>query len=329
MSRTKRAFKNGFRRLTLVVLSGFTAISGKAQAPEFVYPAQSTGPKLRLVSVYCNPQAGSLMQSGENCGDELTRPTRLARSEDELYVLDARKGKVYRSRYQHNTLVSADILPRGERVFHSATGVTLDGAGRMWLVDSRLKTVFVIDSAGRLLDSVAAEFHRPVGVVYHAGLNRTLVTDLGKNSIYIVNAQSGYEVERIHTDAAHMQGPASLAVGPQGRIYVCNALGGNVSVYDSTFTFVRTIGEFGDGPGAFARPKGVAVDKDGLVYVSDALFDNVQIFNADGELLLTLGQTGTGPGEFSQPQGVLIDSDGLLYVADSFNKRVQMFRWER
>jgi sugar lactone lactonase YvrE len=61
----------------------------------------------------------------------------------------------------------------------------------------------------------------------------------------------------------------SIAVGPDGSVYVSD--GGNFRVQEFTpdGEFVRSIGEFGTGPGQFTWPFDVAVDADGNLYVSD------------------------------------------------------------
>ena len=73
--------------------------------------------------------------------------------------------------------------------------------------------------------------------------------------------------------------------------------------------FVTAIGEEGDGPGAFARPKGVAVDDRGHIYVVDSLFDNVQVFDPDGRILLVIGSAGNDAGQFWSPTGIDIAGD--------------------
>jgi len=142
--------------------------------------------------------------------------------------------------------------------------------------------------------------------------------DLAAHHVATHNAGTGLRLEA----------PSYLAVGPEGRIYVVEALSARVRVFNSDWDSVGTFGGIGDGPGYFARPKGVVVDADSRIYVADALFDNVQIFREDGELLLTLGSTGSGLGEFWQPTGLALDSQERVYVADAFNRRVQVFGWE-
>jgi DNA-binding beta-propeller fold protein YncE len=123
--------------------------------------------------------------------------------------------------------------------------------------------------------------------------------------------------------------PSFIAVGPNGALYVSDALNSRVQVFDRDGRFVQQMGRNGDGPGTFARPKGVAVDSEGHVYVADAAFNNVQIFDDQARLLLAFGRMGRADGEFDLPAGLFIDANDRIYAADRSNNRVQIFQYLR
>jgi sugar lactone lactonase YvrE len=100
-----------------------------------------------------------------------------------------------------------------------------------------------------------------------------------------------------------------------------------VQILDSSGAFKGQLGQLGDRPGQFGRPKGLAVDSLGHVYAMDALFDNLQIFDPKGQLLLSLGETGSQPGEFWLPNGIAINRQNEIFVADSYNHRIQVFKY--
>lgn len=100
-----------------------------------------------------------------------------------------------------------------------------------------------------------------------------------------------------------------------------------VQIFEEDGEFISRIGEIGDAPGRFARPKGVAVDSEGHIYVVDAAFNNVQIFDQDGKLLLIFGEMGKGPGKFWLPAAMYIDKDDKIYVADQYNSRIDVFQY--
>jgi DNA-binding beta-propeller fold protein YncE len=100
-----------------------------------------------------------------------------------------------------------------------------------------------------------------------------------------------------------------------------------IQVFDRNGKFLRQIGRHGDGPGAFARPKGIALDSDGHLYVADAAFNNVQVFDAQGRVLMAFGGFGRSSGALSLPLGVFIDRYDRIYVADRYNNRVQIYEY--
>lgn len=62
---------------------------------------------------------------------------------------------------------------------------------------------------------------------------------------------------------------SSIAVDEVGRIYVADAMAGDVRVYTPEGRFVERIGREGDGPGEFRRPTGLAFGPSINLYVRD------------------------------------------------------------
>ncbi len=305
--------------------------------PNYRFPADTTGPGLRLVSLLHDMKAGTFVQGLRIAKDDsrksaLSRPRYVTFGQDgAVYTLDGGRGMVYKTVYQDDVLRESTRLPAKNRRFRSPIAIACAPDGSLWLTDSRRGAVFVIDSRGVVTDSLFDNLHRPVGIVYHPGLRHMLVSDLAENTIVEISLEhEEHRIVKIHgrADSVIVEGPSFLAVGPAGNIYVVDALGGTVSVFSSEWKPLRHIGGFGDGPGFFSKPKGIAVDEAGRVYVADALFDNVQIFDTHNRLLLTLGSGGSQPGQFVQPMGIAIDNNGQLFIADSYNGRIQVYRWE-
>ena len=60
--------------------------------------------------------------------------------------------------------------------------------------------------------------------------------------------------------------PINLALDAQGALYVGDLGAYRVQVYDADGKYVRTVGQYGDNYGEFARLKGVAVDRERRLY---------------------------------------------------------------
>jgi tripartite motif-containing protein 71 len=119
--------------------------------------------------------------------------------------------------------------------------------------------------------------------------------------------------------------PASVAVAPDGTVYVADAGNHRIQYFDPAGTYLGTWDSNGTGEGEFDFPFGVAVAPDGTVYVADTSNHRVQYFDATGTYLGQWGSIGSGPGQFDQPAGVAVSPDGTVYVTDGGHSVIQAF----
>jgi eukaryotic-like serine/threonine-protein kinase len=112
--------------------------------------------------------------------------------------------------------------------------------------------------------------------------------------------------------------PASIAVAPDGSVYVLDSETHIVQRFDDSGTYLGQFGGRGTGHGTFSDPRTVAVGPDGLVYVLDYGNRQVQRLRADGSYE-TRWAFKLGP---DQPGMRLIDGftvsrDGALFISDA------------
>lgn len=120
--------------------------------------------------------------------------------------------------------------------------------------------------------------------------------------------------------------PTAVVVDENGTVFVADSYNHRIQVFDSNFSYVKTIGSHGNATGQFEYPTGLALDSSGLLYVADKFNHRVQVFDADGDYVAQIGgDEGSASGQFSRPTGVSIAPNGDVYVADSNNHRVQVF----
>ncbi len=258
---------------------------------------------------------------------QFVRPTGVAERGGVLFVADPGAGALFiLDRPRHQVLA---IERLGEHRLASPVAVAPGPADTVFLADSVLKKVFVVDREGKLQREVTyPEFARPAAVAYDGARERLYVADSMAHQI-IVCAPDGRRLKTFGANGrqdGEFNRPTHLSIAPDGSLLVTDALNFRIQVFDPAGNFLRKMGRPGDGAGDLAAPKGVAADRLGQIYVVDALFSAVQIFNRDGALLLGFGELGTRPGQLSLPGGLFIDPADTLYVADAYNQRIEVFQ---
>ena len=142
--------------------------------------------------------------------------------------------------------------------------------------------------------------------------------------------------------SAQLDGPVSIAIGPQGDVYISDTSNNRIRRVDSegTITTFAGTGEtwpwenpdsIGDGgPAADARlrsPVGLAFDADGNLYIADSSHHRIRRVDTGG-IITTIAGTGDrsfsgddGPAADAQlgtPSGLAIDGEGTIYFTDTY-----------
>jgi sugar lactone lactonase YvrE len=236
------------------------------------------------------------------------------------------------------------------RFYKSPTGVSVDGAGNLWVSDALNSRIARFSPTGTYLGRLRARgsgikplrsnilpgaVFRPEGVVWSAG---HLFVSMNGNDRIEEWALPGrlvriFAVRRPYSmffglsrGSARGQVHNPFGIARRGGVtYVADLNNARVNVYGPTGASRGQIGRFGEGPGQFIAPFGVAVGPDGSVYVSDRETNRIQRFTRTGRLIQVIGSTGSGPGQFLSPWGLATDVRGNLYVADLNNYRIQRF----
>jgi len=264
-----------------------------------------------------------------NSQGHITRPTGVAERDGVIYIADSGAAAVWI--FDAMNRRSLKVTEVGGTMLMSPVAVADRPDGAVFVADSYLKKVFLLDRQGKLLRTVVNEgVERPAALAYDETSDRLYVAD-----------SIGQCVSVFSSDGAHLSTwgkrgdgdgefnyPSYLALDRSGRLLVTDALNYRVQAFTRGGKFLWKFWRHGDGSGDFAAPKGVAADSEGHIYVVDAAFDAVQIFDAQGGLLLlSFGDLGPAPGEFWLPEGAFINRKNQIYVADSFNRRIQVFEF--
>lgn len=314
---------------------GSAEIAAQTSAPLPSWPGPPAQARVRYVRSVAAPSDWGISKSmfrrlidaiTGSGSEHFVRPTGVAERQGALYIADPGARALWILDATQNEMQKVERAGKTELESPVAVAVRPDGA--VYLADSRLKKVFLLDRTGKLLGVAAqAGLERPAGLAYDPASGRLYVADSAGQKIVVFGADA--MPIRSWGQAGGSDGefnyPTHLALDPTGVLLVSDALNFRVQAFDSDGRFLWKFGRHGDGSGDMAAPKGIAADREGHVFVVDALFDAVQIFERDGSYLLGFGERGTKPGQFWLPGGVFINSRNEVYVADVYNQRIQIF----
>ena len=189
-------------------------------------------------------------------------------------------------------------------------GVTVDGSGNVYIVDSWNGLIRKVTTAG-IISTVAG-----IGTI-------------------------GYTGDGGPATSAKMHYPFAVAIDGSGNMYISDQYNQvirkvNTSGIISTIAGNDTAGYSGDGGVATSAklnyPGGVAVDGSGNVYFSDNNNNRIRKVNTSGIISTiagngTAGYSGDGSAattaEFNSPTALAIDGSGNIFIADENNNRIR------
>ena len=135
------------------------------------------------------------------------------------------------------------------------------------------------------------------------------------------------------------QALSTLAIAPDGTIWVPVNGKGVIQIYRTDGTLLDTWGSQGKGPGQFnflapyahpflvshPRSAGIAWDAEGNIYVVDNLNKRVQKFDKNRTFLFAFDETNPRTGDPSSPIDIAVGADGTIFVIDGQGPSVQAF----
>ena len=272
---------------------------------------------------------------------QFSDPTGLALSGVELFVSDARNGRIQvfdlGGKFIRSFGKTGD--KRGELGRPMNLAISGDEVFVPEYFNDRIQVFDLAGKSKRIIGSSGSgpgEFNAPGGVAIDA-----------KGNLYVADFYN-HRIEQLSSDGSFIRQwgttgksgiwsgqfgyPTDVAIGASNRLFVADGYNDRIQVFDSNgdFSFMwggpLAMNIYGPFNGWFATVTSVATDKAGNVFVADFYNNRVQKFSADGTFLSSFGSKGSGPGQFSYPIALAISDDGSVFVADYGNNRIQ--KWQ-
>jgi len=208
----------------------------------------------------------------------------------------------------------------------------IDRDGNVWIPDIRLHQVKKFSPNGTLLLTIGTKKKR--GRVQATRLNGPTDVAFGTNGdVYISDGYGNSRVVRLSHDGTYLgewgshgsepgqfRLPHSIAVDPQGLVYVADRSNRRIQVFTPDGTFVRQWT-------TIDAPWGLSIRADGKIFVGNGFPYTVTVYDLQGQLLAHWGQKSKGRpvGAFASVHMLSADSQGNLYTAELAGHRVQKF----
>ncbi len=215
----------------------------------------------------------------------------------------------------------------GQWSINDAFGIDVSTSGHVFVTERGNNIVRKFDLSGNLLlqwggwGSGNGQLNMPNYVAVDNSRNILYVADQGNNRVQVFSTTTGAFVSNI----TGITSPSGVAVDSLGNLYVSSYTNQQISKYDSSGSFIGTIGSFGTGSGQFRGPMGMTVDSRDYLYVADHDNNRVLIYNDSGVFLASFGTSGSSNGRFFGPTDIAISTSNIVYVFDLGNRRIQIF----
>lgn len=216
--------------------------------------------------------------------------------------------------------------------------VAAAGDGKVWVADSKTFTVYLLDPAGSILQSIPSDTTdnpnaemRPNELEVGPDGNLYVMYSSGNTMIQVFTAEGEFVRSFTMGDRSLSSGLIDFAFGPDGNLYVAGA--GTVRVLDTEGNMVIETFAQDFLEASSAGIRGVAVDLEGQVYIGgnsfaedgETLVAAVYAFDADGALLAQFGKAQQRmdwssefkPEELSFTVSLAVLPEGQLVISDA------------
>jgi prepilin-type N-terminal cleavage/methylation domain-containing protein len=226
-----------------------------------------------------------------------------------VYVADNGAGNVQRFTSSGVALAPIPFIANGGAASqtNSPWGITADGSGNIWVIDTGAAAAKEFDACGNYITSIALTGTPKSGAFDISG--NLWVTD------YATPSLKKYSTATTGTGLT-ASGPIGVTVDPTGNIWVSD------TAHTTIYKFLSTGGAI-NSSFPVTSPVGIAADTAGNIWAANSTTNTIQKYTNVGVLQSQFGGPGSTDGLFTGLKNIMIDSSGNIWVVDS--TRVQEF----
>ena len=206
----------------------------------------------------------------------------------------------------------------------------LDGAGNLYVADTRGGLVHKFSPYGQLLEDFALQTSG-TGLAVTPDGQRLFVSR--KQSVVIVDANTGEELGALAgagVDVPEFNIAGTIDLDAAGNVYVVDAGTLKIKVYDASGQYRTQFGEVGVNVGQFNKIGGMAINPAGQVVVADASAMNakVHVFSLDAALnvvsVTAYANAGFGTPVMNSPRNLTFDANGRGFFLAYMNSETRV-----
>lgn len=200
-------------------------------------------------------------------------------------------GKIYVGTTNSVTLLAQNADGSlGSKVFAAGfsfvSDIAVSSDGRVFVLDGTFNRVKTYGADGTFIKEFGyGTLNQPMALAIDEVNGRLIVTDQKSYKVRIYSLSNYsllYSFGTVQTNGNVVGGQFNflqgVAVDRNGKIYVVDSGPDRIQVFDSSYTFLGTIGFHGSGPGSLDMPVDVAVDRYGRIYAASLSDGRISVF---------------------------------------------------
>ncbi|MEA1079214.1 NHL repeat-containing protein [Marinobacter qingdaonensis] len=270
---------------------------------------------------------------------QLNDPTGVAVTDTEVFVSDARNGRI--QVFDHQGHFKRKFGTPGDGIGELGRPMNLTiHDDKLYVPEYMNDRIQVFSLTGEPLSMIGSlgkgpgQFNAPGGVAV-ADNGDLFVADFYNHRVQHLRADGSF-VQQWGTTGVTGRGageftyPTDVALGKDGMLYVADGYGNRVQAFDTTGDFLHkwggpfAIGLYGPFKGWFTTTTSIALGPNGEVFVADFYNDRIQTFTARGDYLTAFGTPPENPGHTAM--AVDVGRDGAVWSVNFADNRVEKWK---